>query len=229
MYRTSEKLLTTGRNLLHAVWNASHCDRWNFWRQLKTCYGGKDEIAPRGYTGLADDTLGSRGPGSASSLLGITCFYHPFDSTEQSILPAVWKITWQAVFGKPVAESLPDEANGTDLSGGKSAENQHTTYKASHVWEGSQWNRGTQRRGHWTHSVRSSQYPTVQFPVIFPKPQAQDRKVTHAKAFCSFWSMCALVIFLGKTFSVIWKEKQESEWKEIKWTFKPGQEIKSLL
>lgn len=128
MYRTSEKLLTTGRNLLHAVWNASHCDRWNFWRQLKTCYGGKDEIAPRGYTGLADDTLGSRGPGSASSLLGITCFYHPFDSTEQSILPAVWRITRQAVFGKPVAESLPDEANGTDLSGGKSAETstQHT-------------------------------------------------------------------------------------------------------
>lgn len=97
MYRTSEKLLTTGRNLLHAVWNASHCDRWNFWRQLKTCYGGKDEIAPRGYTGLADDTLGSRGPGSASSLLGITCFYHPFDSTEQSDRQCL-ESRWQKVY-----------------------------------------------------------------------------------------------------------------------------------
>lgn len=229
MYRTSEKLLTTGRNLLHAVWNASHCDRWNFWQQLKTCYGGKDEIAPRGYTGLAEWHSGLQGtwvgliPSGHHVLLPSIRLYRTIHFTscvKNNLTGSVWKAggrksTWRSQWNRLIRR--------------EKCRNQHTTYKASHVWEGSQWNRGTQRRGHWTHSVRSSQYPTVQFPVIFPKPQAQDRKVTHAKAFCSFWSMCALVIFLGKTFSVIWKEKQESDGKEIKWTFKPGQEIKSLL
>lgn len=61
MYRTSEKLLTTGRNLLHSVSNDSHCDRWNFWRQLKKCYGGTGKIAPRGYTGPAEWHSGLQG------------------------------------------------------------------------------------------------------------------------------------------------------------------------
>lgn len=114
MYRTSEKLLTTGRNLLHAVWNASHCDRWNFWRQLKTCYGGKDEIAPRGYTGLAEWHSGLQGtwvgliPSGHHVLLPSIRFYRTIHFTscvKNNPTGSVWKAggrksTWRCQWNR---------------------------------------------------------------------------------------------------------------------------------
>lgn len=114
-------------------------------------------------------------------------------STEPSILSAVWKRIQLIVFGKPVAESLPDGANGADSSVRKVQKT--SAWHTKPVTRGkSPWNCVVLRRGHWTHSVGSSWYPKVQFPIISPS----CRKMTDVKAFCSFWSMCAFVMLSEK-------------------------------
>lgn len=79
----------------------------------------------------------------------------------------------------------------------KCKKNQYTTYKASHMWEASPQDYEMLRWRHGTQSVGSSQYPKGPVSCHFPQLQAQGRKMTHVKAFCSFWSMCALLVMFS--------------------------------
>jgi hypothetical protein len=91
------------------------------------------------------------------------------------------KITQLTVFEKPVAESLPDEASGGDLSGKKSAkekkkkrkENEKQCTKEIMCGKVSPWNCETPRRD-TEHTLQG--VPKVQFPVHFPGCRGKPEK-----------------------------------------------------